>query len=83
MEASGNIDQILSELRELRQEVARLHVTLRPARVRYRPSELGERLGVSRQHVYDLWNAGKLGYRKDERGRFSTEADVLEYEAIK
>ena len=35
-----------------------------PGRVRYRPAELAERLGTSRNTVYKLWNAEKMGQRK-------------------
>ncbi len=67
-------------LARLSKEVSRLRVAVRrPERARYRPAELAERLGISRMSVYRLWNSGKIQYKKDGRGRFSTEADVMAY----
>ena len=81
--ASEHIDRIFSELRRLTSEVSRLNALVRPARTRYRPNELAERLSCSRRQVYKLWDSHKLAYRTDDRGRYSTEQDVLLYEADK
>jgi len=76
------LKQMSREITSLREEVSRLHNQIaRPERIRYRPKELAKRLGFnSIQSVYNRWRDGALEYHKDNRGRFSTEKQVMEYE---
>ena len=67
------LDGIERELARLRDAVRR------PERILYRPVEAARRLGVGKTMVYKLWNNGQLAFRKDNKGRYSTEAQIQSY----
>lgn len=73
--------RITAALHEQSHELARLREAVRrPDRVIYRPKEVARRLGFkSDRTIRTLWNDGKLAYKKDGRGRYSTEAQVQAY----
>lgn len=74
------LKEVLRKMEGLQEQVGRVEqMSRRPDRIIYRPSELAERLNMSRAGVYNLWNDGSLSYYQDRRGRYSTEEQVLQY----
>lgn len=90
LSATEALAVVVGELRGVRLELARLDgierelarlrdAVRRPERILYRPVEAARRLGVGKTMVYKLWNNGQLAFRKDNKGRYSTEAQIQAY----